>query len=89
MPPAMTDLQPLVLPEAVAADLADVGPVVGVHAGVGAQGGGVEETLVALRALVGADPLMDQLMALQAAGVGKHRRALWALVGLLSCTTRL
>ena len=58
------------------------------HAGVGAQGGGVEETLVALRALVGADPLVDQLMALQAAGVGEHRRALRALVGLLSCMTR-
>ena len=81
----MTDLQPLILPEPVPADLTDVGPVVGVHAGVGAQRRGVEEALVALRALVGANALVNELMALQAAGVGEDRGALRAFVGLLPC----
>ena len=47
-----------------------------VHTTVGAQGGGVKETLVTLRTLVGPHSFMHQLVSLQAARVGKGR---WAL----------
>lgn len=82
----MTDLQPLILSEPVPADLTDVGPVISVHAGMSAQRGGVEETLLALWTLVGTNSLVNKLVALQAAGVGKHGGTLRALVGLLACT---
>ena len=58
-------------------------------AAVSAERGGVEETLVTLRAVVGAHPLVNQLVSLQAARIAEDCRALGTLVGFFSCKDRV